>query len=65
MTFPSKRQAMLEEVDRYNKAHWFLEQLMRSKGKLSSQQYSTLKGQALSGDLEGAWKGLKKLTRGW
>ena len=33
-----------------------------TKYKLSKQQKRTLRGQALSGDLEGAKKGLEKLT---
>lgn len=33
------------------------------KDKLTRQQYSTLRGQILAGDPEGAMKGLKRLLR--
>lgn len=33
------------------------------KKNLAKQQYSTIKGQILSGNIEGAMKGLQKLTR--
>lgn len=32
-------------------------------GRVTAQQARTLRGQALAGDISGAWKGLEKLTR--
>ena len=37
--------------------------LKAKKRKLTPQQYSTIKGQILAGDIEGARKGLEKLSR--
>lgn len=53
--------------ERYIEAHTFLGQLTRARlNKLvTAQQYRTLRGQALAGDIEGARKGLEKLTREW
>lgn len=48
---------------RYRAAQSFIFILNQSRRSLTAQQYKTLKGQALSGDLEGAWRGLKKLQR--
>ena len=41
----------------------FFKSLDNFKKNLTSQQYKTLKGQALAGDVEGAEKGLKKLRQ--
>lgn len=41
----------------------FLSELRRYKGALSKQIIKTLRGQALSGDLEGARKGLCTVLR--
>lgn len=41
----------------------FMEMLKSNKGNLTRQQYRTVRGQALSGDLEGARKGLTKLLK--
>jgi hypothetical protein len=38
-------------------------QLKACKDKLTWQQHSTLKGQILAGDSEGAMKGLRRLLR--
>jgi Holliday junction resolvase RusA-like endonuclease len=40
-----------------------LKEIERNKIKLSQQQYKTLRGQCLAGDVEGALKGLEKLLR--
>lgn len=48
---------------RYREAQSFLSVLNQSKRSLTQQQTKTLKGQALSGDIEGAWRGLQKLLR--
>lgn len=48
---------------RYRDAQSFLSILNQNKRSLTYQQIKTLKGQALSGDIEGAWRGLKKLLR--
>ena len=37
--------------------------LKENKGKLTKQQYRTIKGQMIAGDMEGARKGLLKLLR--
>lgn len=39
----------------------FLTELKKFKNKLPINTYRTLKGQALSGDVEGAIKGLKRI----
>lgn len=36
-------------------------QLKACRGRLSAQQYRTLRGQVLAGDADGAMKGLRKL----
>ena len=41
----------------------FFKSLDNFKNNLTSQQYKTIKGQALAGDIEGAEKGLKKLRQ--
>lgn len=51
-------------VVNYLQARTFLEALRRNRGMLSQQQYRTLKGQALSGDVEGAIRGLERILRG-
>lgn len=38
--------------------------LKQYKWKFTRQQYSTIKGQIRKGDLEGAYKGIKKLIGG-
>ena len=42
----------------------FLRELKNYKGIITSQQYRTIEGQAKSGDIEGARKGLNRLVRG-
>lgn len=37
--------------------------LNTNKKNLTRQQYRTIKGQILAGDIEGAMKGLQRLTR--
>lgn len=39
----------------------FMKKLKNSRQYLSNQQYRTIKGQALSGDIDGAQKGLNSL----
>ena len=39
----------------------FMRKLKNSRPYLSKQQYRTIKGQALSGDIDGAEKGLNSL----
>lgn len=41
----------------------FMEQLNQSKNILTKQQYKTLKGQAVAGDVSGANKGLIKILQ--
>ena len=52
---------MKYECERYADAQPFIRALKRSAKWLSAQEYRTLKGQALKGDLAGAVRGLKKL----
>jgi len=39
-------------------------QLKANRGRLTWQQYKTLKGQILTGDSDGAMKGLRKILLG-
>lgn len=41
----------------------FMRKLKNSRQYLSKQQYRTIRGQALSGDVDGAQKGLNSLLR--
>lgn len=43
----------------------FLRKLRACNGCLSRQQYKTLRGQAIAGDIAGANKGLEMLLRRW
>ncbi len=46
---------------KYQEINIFIKTLKSQIGKLTRQQMHTLKGQALSGDLDGAKKGLNRL----
>jgi hypothetical protein len=54
-------------IDRraYAAATPFLARLKIYRRELTAQQWKTLRGQALSGDLEGAEKGLAVIVRRW
>ena len=41
----------------------FMKNLKRNKNRLTVQQFRTLKGQAVNGDIIGASKGLSKLLK--
>lgn len=41
----------------------FIRHLKEYRGKIPKQQLKTIRGQALSGDIEGARIGLKRLTK--
>ena len=41
----------------------FMKKLKNNRPFLSNQQYRTIKGQALSGDIDGVQKGLNSLLR--
>ena len=43
----------------------FMKLLKANKHRLSFQQFKTLKGQCLSGDVEGAKKGFYKIKKGF
>jgi len=45
----------------YLKAHKFLVALKKYSGKLTRQEMHTLRGQAISGDVDGAFKGLDRI----
>lgn len=49
----------METVTTINKAALF--ELNRARGRLTKQQYKTLRGQILAGDHTGALRGLRKL----
>ena len=53
-----------EDAVRYLHAHRFIEHMKQVKKYLTTQQYRTLRGQALAGDVDGAEKGLMKLVGG-
>lgn len=53
-----KKQAMA-----YIRANHFLTELRSEYRWLTPQEYRTLRGQAISGDIDGAEKGLLKLKR--
>lgn len=56
--------AVQNDAMRYLRAHRFMEHMKQVKAHLTTQQYKTLRGQALAGDIDGAEKGLAKLM-GW
>lgn len=47
----------------YTLINQFVKSLATHRNKLSKQQIKTLRGQALSGDLEGAHRGLEKIMK--
>ena len=51
------------DAQRYLKAREFLEKLRKVQNKLNVQTYKTLRGHALSGDVQGAEKGLQRVLR--
>ena len=52
------------DAKKFLNAHYFLKALKKHSRELTRQQMSTLRGQALAGDVDGAEKGLAKLL-GW
>ena len=52
-----------EDAGRYLRAHGILCELREKyrKRKITAQQYRTIRGQAIAGDVDGAVKGLGKL----
>ena len=50
-----------EEAGRYQRARPVLENLRRYQKLLTPQEYKTIRGQAIAGDVEGAKRGLTKL----
>lgn len=55
--------AVEQDAMRYLKAREFLDNLRKVQNKLDAQTYRTLRGQALSGDIQGAQKGLERIMR--
>ena len=55
-----------EDAVRYLRVHRFIEHMKTVKAHLTTQQYKTLRSQALRGDIDGARQRLKMLvwTRG-
>ena len=58
-------QAVREDAGRYLRARVILNDLREKHlaRKITWQQYSTMRGQALAGDVDGAVKGLAKVLR--
>lgn len=56
LTWESERKA-----NAYLKAHTFLRALKKYNGLITGQEFKTLRGQALAGDIEGATKGLERI----
>ena len=58
-------EAVREDAGRYLRARLILNDLREKHlaGKITFQQYSTMRGQALAGDVDGAVKGLAKVLR--
>lgn len=54
-----------EDASRYLRARLILNDLRKKHmaGKITWQQYSTMRGQALAGDIDGAVKGLARVLR--
>lgn len=54
-----------KDAGRYLRARLILNDLREKHlaGKITFQQYSTMRGQALAGDVDGAVKGLAKVLR--
>lgn len=52
-----------QDAMRYLKAREFLEKLRKHQNELDAQVYRTLKRQAISGDVQGAEKGLERILR--
>ena len=64
MAWAGEGQSMDEDVRRaYTNAVDFLRQLRKHHNRLSRQQIQTLRGQALHGDIIGAYEGLNRLLR--
>lgn len=59
--------AKVPRIDRraYKAAAPFLARMKLHRRQLTVQQWKTLRGQALSGDLEGAEKGFALIVRRW
>lgn len=58
MRMSLERNEALKAANRYNIAHSFLCDLRAHHRQLTRQQFMTLRGQALAGDISGAKKGL-------
>lgn len=52
-----------QDAMRYLKAREFIEKLRKHQKELDAQAYRTLRGQAISGDVQGAEKGLQRILR--
>ncbi len=50
-----------QKANAYLQAHGFLKLLKKYNSKLTRQQFKTLRGQALAGDIDGAVKGLETI----
>ena len=63
MTMAARRAAVEKDAVRFLKAHRVLGDLRREymRKNITFQQYSTIRGQALNGDVDGAVKGLARL----
>ena len=48
----------------YRRANQFLQTLKRHDGEITRQEYKTLRGQAINGDVDGAYNGLDTILYG-
>lgn len=51
-------EGMDRRVRMYLRANTFLEHLKKSRMGMTAQEFSALRNMALTGDIEGAWRGL-------
>ena len=54
------------KAERYMRARWVLRDLKGAyqRKEITPQQYRTIRGQAVAGDVDGAVKGLAQIVRG-
>ena len=57
----ANEQAVIRKAEGYVNAKCFLKILRQNYRKLTPQQFKTLRGQAVNGDVDGATKGLEKI----
>lgn len=65
MIEPERVDMVKADAGRYLRAHRVLTELRSRylKGQITPQQYRTIRGQAVAGDVDGATKGLARIVR--